>query len=324
MSSEFELIRRHFTLPTRHTALGVGDDAALIVPRQGMELVVTTDMLVEGVHFFAEVEPRDLGWKTLAVNVSDIAAMGAEPRWAFLAIALPEANETWIRQLSQGFRECAERFGVDLAGGDTTRGPLTLCVTLMGEVPAGKAVRRDGARPGDDIWVTGHPGRAALGLAQLSAARQAGRLTRPDVPQEWLSALLRPIPRVEAGLALREHATAMLDVSDGLLGDLRHILERSKCGADIEIERLPAASLLSAGATSDQALSALLGGGDDYELLFTTPIDRRPAVDTLSTTLGLPISRIGRITEASGQLRLMEANQERALPAALGYDHFQT
>ncbi len=320
MPTEFDLIRRHFMLPTRHTRLGVGDDAALLAPRAGMELVVTTDMLVSGTHFFADTDPTDLGWKTLAVNVSDIAAMGAEPRWAFLAIALPAADESWIARLAKGFGDCAQRFGIDLAGGDTTRGPLTLSVTMIGEVPAGQAVRRDGARADDDIWVTGTPGMAALGLAHLLGQR----LQHPDAIARALAALQRPQPRVEAGLALRGLATAMLDISDGLLGDLTHILERSACGAELTLEMLPLAPVLATGTPSNSALQVLLTGGDDYELLFTAPRLERNTVCELSQRLSLPFTRIGRITPARGQLRLLEAGCERALPVALGYDHFQS
>ncbi|ENO94951.1 thiamine-phosphate kinase, partial [Thauera phenylacetica B4P] len=164
MPSEFDLIRRHFTRPARHTELAVGDDAALLAPRPGMRLVVSTDMLVAGTHFFADTDPEGLGWKTLAVNVSDLAAMGAEPRWAFLALALPRADEAWIAAFARGFFACADTFGVDLAGGDTTRGPLTLSVTIAGEVPAGAAITRGGARAGDELWISGQPGRAALGF----------------------------------------------------------------------------------------------------------------------------------------------------------------
>ncbi len=167
MPSEFDLIRRHFTRPAAHTELAVGDDAALIAPRAGMRLAVSTDMLVAGTHFFADTDPEALGWKTLAVNVSDLAAMGAEPRWALLALALPTADEAWIAAFARGLFAFAARFGVDLVGGDTTRGPLNLCVTAIGEVPAGEAVTRAGARAGDDLWVTGQPGRAALGLAHV-------------------------------------------------------------------------------------------------------------------------------------------------------------
>jgi thiamine-monophosphate kinase len=197
MPSEFDLIRNYFTRPARHTALGVGDDAALITPAAGMTLAVSADMLVAGTHFFPDTDPLDLGWKTLAVNVSDMAAMGALPRWAFLSLALPTADEAWIAAFARGFFECAETFDVDLAGGDTTRGPMNFSVTLLGEVPAGQALLRSGARPGDDIWLSGTPGRAALGLRHLQ-----GKLQLVG-PEPCLAALTRPQPRVALGLQLR-------------------------------------------------------------------------------------------------------------------------
>ena len=319
MASEFELIRRHFTLPTRNTRLGVGDDAALLMPRPGMELVVTNDMLVSGTHFFADTDPLDLGWKTLAVNVSDIAAMGAEPRWAFLAIALPAADEAWVAALARGFAECTERFGIDLAGGDTTRGPLTLSVTLIGETTAGSAVRRDGAQAGDDIWVTGTPGRAALGLAHLR-----GELTLPaEAADLCLAALQRPQPRVDAGQALRHIATAMLDVSDGLLGDLGHILERSGVGASIALDLLPPALDSDHGVGDDRLHHATLRGGDDYELLFTAAPVHRDNITHLSSSLGLPFTRIGEITGDTGTITLIDPQGNATPTRALGYDHFR-
>lgn len=318
MPSEFDLIRRYFTRPARHTELAVGDDAALFMPRPGMQLAVSTDMLVAGTHFFADTDPEALGWKTLAVNASDLAAMGAEPRWAVLALSLPAADEAWIGALARGFFACADAFGIDLAGGDTTRGPLNLCVTIFGEIPAGSAVTRSGARPGDDIWVTGSPGRAALGLAHLRGEITLGA----DDAHRCLDALHRPQPRIAFGLALRGVASAMLDVSDGLLGDLGHILECSACGAIIETPALPLAPLRSAGADAPLARRCLLAGGDDYELLFTAPAAQRDALAALSRRLALPLSRIGVITDTPGQLLLREADgSEHATPHS-GYDHF--
>ncbi|MHB1375627.1 MAG: thiamine-phosphate kinase, partial [Thauera sp.] len=239
MPSEFDLIRRHFTRAPRHTDLAVGDDAALLRAQPGTQLAVTTDMLVAGTHFFADTDPEDLGWKTLAVNVSDLAAMGARPRWAFLALALPAADEGWIAALARGFFACTDAHDIDLAGGDTTRGPLTLSVTLLGEVPQGAAITRAGGRPGDDLWVSGQPGRAALGLAALKGEATLSAAGRTAC----IAALQRPQPRVGLGLALRGLASAMLDVSDGLLGDLGHILENSRTGARIDVAALPLAAL---------------------------------------------------------------------------------
>ena len=318
MPSEFDLIRRHFTRPPQHTDLAVGDDAALLRPRAGMQLAVSTDMLVSGTHFFSDTDPEDLGWKTLAVNVSDLAAMGAEPRWAFLALALPAADDTWIAALARGLFACADAFGVDLAGGDTTRGPLNLSVTIVGEVPAGQAITRTGARAGNELWISGQPGLAALGLAALHgevALDAAGRARCVD-------ALQRPQPRVELGLQLRGIATAMLDVSDGLLGDLAHILEASAVGAIVDAAALPLDALRATGANAAIARRCLLSGGDDYELLFAAPASARPALTELSTSLGLPLHRIGQITGQAGVCLLREPDGTLAPAGASGYDHF--
>ncbi len=318
MPSEFDLIRRHFTRPTRHTDLAVGDDAALLRPRPGIQLAVSTDMLVAGTHFFADTDPEDLGWKTLAVNVSDLAAMGATPRWAFLALALPGADEAWIAAFARGFFACADAHGVDLAGGDTTRGPLTLSVTIIGEVPQGQAITRAGGRPGDDLWVSGQPGMAALGLAAL---RGEARISTAG-SAACIAALQRPQPRVALGLALRGVATAMLDVSDGLLGDLGHILECSATGAIIDVGALPLAALRDNGADEALARRCLLGGGDDYELLFAAPAARRADVEVLAGQLGLALHRIGELGAEPGTLWLREADGRLVPGTRSGYDHF--
>lgn len=318
MPSEFDLIRRHFTRPARHTELAVGDDAALLAPRPGMRLAVSTDMLVAGTHFFADTDPEDLGWKTLAVNVSDLAAVGAEPRWAFLALALPQAEERWIAAFARGFFACADAFGVDLAGGDTTRGPLTLAVTIIGETPAGAAITRAGGRAGDDLWVSGQPGRAALGLAALRGEIRLAAAARTDC----IGALQRPQPRVALGLALRGVASAMLDVSDGLLGDLRHILECSATGALVDVAALPLAALHRTGADPALCRRCLLAGGDDYELLFSAAPERRAEIAALSGRLGIALHRIGALTADRGRVLLREADGTLATPTAYGYDHF--
>lgn len=316
--SEFDLIRRHFTRPTRHTDLAGGDDAALLHPQPAMQLAVSTDMLVAGTHFFADTDAEDLGWKTLAVNVSDLAAMGASPRWAFLALALPGADEAWLAAFARGLFACADAHGVDLAGGDTTRGPLTLSVTIIGEVPNGAAITRAGGRAGDDLWVSGQPGLAALGLAALRTEAQLSAAGRAAC----LAALHRPQPRVALGLALRGIATAMLDVSDGLLGDLGHILECSGTGAIIEVGALPLAPLLDTGADEPLARRCLLGGGDDYELLFAAPAAKRGEVHALSAGLGLALHRIGELTAEPGVLWLREGDGRLVRGTRSGYDHF--
>ena len=316
MPSEFDLIDRYFVRPTPQAVLGPGDDCALLAPSPGMELAITTDMLVAGTHFFADTDPYQLGWKAAAVNLSDLAAMGAQPRWLLLAGSLPKADEAWIAAFAGGLFACAERFGANLVGGDTTRGPLNLCLTALGELPRGTALRRDGAQVGDDIWVSGRPGLAALGLAQLQ-----GRTALPETQaKRCIAALQQPIPRVELGLALRDGglAHAAIDVSDGLLADLGHIAERSAVAAEVRAALLPS---LPAGVDRDLARDCLLAGGDDYELVFTAAPAGRTAIAALAVTLDLPLWRIGQIVAGDGVRLLDDAGQ--AVPLARkGFDHF--
>jgi thiamine-monophosphate kinase len=317
MPSEFSLIARHFTRPTANTVLGVGDDCAIVAPRAGYELLVSSDMLVAGTHFLPDTDPERLGWKTAAVNISDIAAMGAQPRWITLALSLSAPDEHWIAALARGFASCCAAFGVDWIGGDTTRGPLNLCATVFGEVPAGRAIRRSGACAGDDIWVSGWPGLAALGLRHLID----GLPLNGDWRDTSIEALDRPQPRVALGLALNGIASAMLDVSDGLAGDLGHILERSHCGAALDDAALPLGPVLAACNDAQLARQCLLGGGDDYELLFAAPPEHRAAIAALATRLDLPLSRIGRCTDTPG-LRLHHRDGSDTVLAARGFDHF--
>ena len=300
MLSEFELIRKYFERPTPGAVLGVGDDAALLRPAAGMELAVSTDLLLEGRHFRAGADPRKLGHKTLAVNLSDMAAMGARPRWATLALALPAADESWLDGFARGFFALAERHGVELVGGDTTRGPLTLCVAIIGEVPRGQALLRGGAAAGDEIWVSGELGGAALALSQPENSAAAQRLDEPE-------------PRVGLGLRLRGIATAAIDVSDGFAQDLGHILERSGLSARVEYERLPKFP----GADASHVLS----GGDDYELIFTAPRDRRGAIEELSGDIGLPLARVGTIRGGKPDLEILDGAGHRIVPQR-GFDHF--
>ncbi|MFN6960896.1 MAG: thiamine-phosphate kinase [Rhodocyclaceae bacterium] len=310
MPSEFALIDRFFRRPPRHAVLGVGDDAAIVRPSPGCELVVSTDMLVAGTHFFADDDPVDLGWKTLAVNVSDIAAMGAQPRWAVIAAALPTANEAWLEKFTAGLFACADAFGIDIIGGDTTRGPRDFCVTIIGEVPHGQALLRSGAHLYEEIWVSGMPGRAALGLAHLQGRIE---LTEPAL-SVCLAALHRPQPRVELGLALRGLASAAIDVSDGLLADLGHLLEASRLAATLHIAALPPPGL---------EREAYLAGGDDYELVFTASPEHHAAILGLSERLGLPLICIGK-TEAGppGRLAVFDADGQPVEATQRGYDHF--
>ncbi len=319
MPSEFELIRRYFTRPTAHTILAVGDDGAVVRPRPGMDLVISTDMMVEGTHFFPSMDPTDLGWKALAVNLSDLAAMGAEPRWALLAAALPQADEDWLSAFADGFFSCAAHHGVDVIGGDTTRGPLNLAPTVFGEVPADQALTRRGACAGDDVWVSGAPGRAALGLAHLR-----GRVALSEPARATcLAALHRPQPRVELGMALRGVASAAIDVSDGLLADLGHILESSGCAARLDEPLLPRSPELSACEDRALAWSCLTAGGDDYELVFTAPAARAAELAVLSRELGLPLTRIGSARAGTpGSIQVLDGRGKTIPLVARGYDHF--
>lgn len=318
MPSEFEIIRRFFEPPARRpvrgdgtppaVVLGIGDDAALLRPSGDMELVVSTDLLVEGTHFRAGTGPRALGHKALAVNLSDLAAMGAAPRWATLAISLPSADEAWLEQFAAGFFALAGRYGVELVGGDTTRGRLTICVTIVGEVPAGLALLRGGAGPGDDIWVSGELGGAALALARPGLQEVARRLDEPE-------------PRVELGERLRGIASAAIDVSDGLAGDLRHILERSQVGARVDYASIPRPAAFARLGDPELEMRCVLAGGDDYELLFTAPQARRKELEVLAAELGVPLARIGAVRLGDPSLVVFDA-QGRPLPVAQGYDHF--
>jgi thiamine-monophosphate kinase len=322
---EFELIARFFTRPPRSAsvALGVGDDAALVVPARGCEVALSTDMLVEGRHFLAGADPERLGHKTLAVNLSDLAAMGARPRWALLAGALPDDDAAWLAAFARGFFALADAHGVDLVGGDTTKGPRNLCVTIVGEVPAGKALTRGAAKRGDDVWVSG-----ALGDAALAVAAQAGRTTLdPDALAACVLRLERPQPRVALGLALRGVASAAIDVSDGLTGDLGHVLRRSQVGARIELAAVPRSDALSAklaGAERSLALACLLAGGDDYELLFTAPPAAAANLAAVAAEIALPLARIGTITAEPGLVVVVDERGAplSALPRA--FDHFAT
>jgi thiamine-monophosphate kinase len=327
--SEFSLIERFFTQRARRgpqrSELGIGDDCALIAPAPGDVLAVSTDMLVEGRHFLPDVDPRSLGHKTLAVNLSDLAAMGAKPRACTLALALPEPREAWLAAFADGFFALADRFDCQLIGGDTTRGPLNLCVTVFGDVPAQGALRRDGAREGDDIWVSGSLGdaRAGLGLrrqewpASLFDAREIAMLHE---------ALDRPEPRIALGLALRGIAHAALDVSDGLAGDLLHILERSQMRAVIDIDAVPRSNAVRKLA-QDAQRQCVLAGGDDYELLFTAPPRLRDAVAGAAARANAAVTRIGTIsalrhsTDAPA-IAWRDASQAQLSLTLHGFDHF--
>jgi thiamine-monophosphate kinase len=322
MPSEFGLIQQFFTRPTPSAVLGVGDDAALLQLSAGKLLAVSSDMLVAGRHFLPDTDPYLLGHKTLAVNLSDLAAMGATPRWATLALALPAVDEAWLSAFSRGFFDLADRFGVELIGGDTTAGPLNLCVTIFGETDA-RPLRRDAAQVGDDIWVSGDLGGAALGLAHLLGETA---LNDNDAAA-CLARLHRPEPRVALGLALAAlPRVAAIDISDGLLADLGHILECSAVGAEIALAILPAHPALQpmlpeSLPDSDLARRCLLAGGDDYELCFTAPAQDAPAVHAAAATAGVAVSRVGRIT-LYPELHVLDQNGVQLPIKERGFDHF--
>lgn len=316
MSPEFNLIAKYFTRAAPSADLGVGDDAALLRVSEGHQLAISVDMLVAGTHFFQDAAPYDIGWKSMAVNISDMAAMGASPKWATLAIALPEINETWLAEFSRGLFACADRFNVDLIGGDTTRGPLNISVQIMGEVPTGKALRRDGAQPDDDIWVSGQLGSAALGLAHLQGKTKLDN----KVAESCLLALHQPMPRVALGSALRGKANSCIDISDGLLADLGHILEASSLGASLALENIAYHDHLRSHLDQPVIQQCILAGGDDYELAFTAPHSQREAIQALGRELNLPLSLIGHTTKIPG---LKVTYQQQSLDISKkGFDHF--
>jgi thiamine-monophosphate kinase len=321
MPSEFELIQQHFTHATPRTLLGVGDDAALIKPSRGQVLAVAADMLVGGRHFFMDADAASVGHKALAVNLSDMAAMGAVPRWATLGIALPKADARWVAAMSQGFMKLARKHGVDLIGGDTTKGPLNLCVQIIGEVPARQALRRDGAKPGDDIWVSGTLGDAALAVA----AKNKRIKLKPAELKLALQRLDWPVPRVALGAALRGVARSAIDVSDGLIADLGHICERSGVAAVVAMERLPVSVLMGRYRERPAAQAALLGGGDDYELCFTASPVKRAAVERAATRARTPVTRIGSVIRAPEGACSVVIVDGDGLPLQVrqkGFDHF--
>jgi len=317
--SEFELIQHYFT--ERQSAaltipLGIGDDCALMTAGHGMQLAISTDMLVEGRHFFAGADARMLGHKSLAVNLSDLAAMGAEPRAFTLALALPDVDSGWLHDFSAGMFDLATEHQCQLIGGDTTKGPLNICITVFGDIPAGLALRRDAAQLDDDIWVSGQLGDARLALAGYL---QQATLSQPDLLQAALR-LHRPTPRIKLGLALRGVAHAAIDLSDGLIGDLGHILQRSGLGATLRCDDLPTGDLLRKQSKALQYEFAL-SGGDDYELCFTAARGNRDAVLKAAEQAATPVTRIGTMDAKPG-LRFVDASDNVQTFSFKSFDHF--
>ncbi|MBK6850786.1 MAG: thiamine-phosphate kinase [Burkholderiales bacterium] len=323
---EFDLIQHFFTRPVRRSPLGVGDDCALLAPTPGMQLAVSTDMLVEGRHFVSTVAPRRLGHKALAVNLSDLAACGARPLAYTLAFALPRADAAWLGELAAGLHALADEHAVELVGGDTTAGPLNLCITVFGEVPAGQALLRSGAAPGDDLWVSGR----TLGDARLALEVLRGTVQLPgDAFEQVRRAMEQPVPRVALGQALRGVASAAIDVSDGLLGDLGHVLRRSGAarsaaaplGATLFADNLPRSAVLATLPGGHQ-LEFLLSGGDDYELLFTAPPALADAVRAAGIASATEVSRIGRIELEPG-VRVVDVDGQVIATPWASFDHFR-
>ena len=326
--SEFDLIARYFTRPTPRAVLGVGDDCALLQPAEGTQLAISSDMLVEGRHFFADADPFALGHKALAVNLSDLAACGATPLAFTLALALPQADEAWLEPFSRGLLTLADAHSCELVGGDTTQGPLNICITVFGEVPVvngkSQALLRSGARPGDDVYVSGTLGDARLALDALRGTISLP----PDLLAQARVRLEQPTPRVALGQALRGVASAALDLSDGLLGDLGHILKASGVGATLDTSiaiQLIAACAHPACTTGlislKKQLECVLAGGDDYELAFTAPPAARQAVLAAARLAETPVTRIGQIDAEPG-LRLVDAQGQRLSGHYASFDHF--
>ena len=321
--NEFDLIAKYFTRPTLKTDLGIGDDAALITVSPGQQLAISVDMLVAGRHFFTDADPGRLGHKCLAVNLSDMAAMGAKPTWFTLSLALPAMNEAWLAAFSRGMFALADQFGIELIGGDTTRGPLTISIQIAGEVPHGKSMLRSGAQLDDDIWVSGPLGAAAAAVMhrthriQLSPEAAVRCDLRLDLPQ----------PRIALGLALRELVHSALDISDGLMGDLAHICEQSNCAAEIYFNKVPQAIELKelSCENPDCVVEAVLAGGDDYELCFTASPAQRTAIAALGESLNQPLFCLGKIIPRTSA-RLVHVLSATGQPMDLGFtgfDHFK-
>jgi thiamine-monophosphate kinase len=326
---EFDLITRYFKRPSQRAVLGVGDDCALLAPTPGIHMAVSSDMLVEGRHFLSTVDPARLGHKALAVNLSDLAACGAEPTAFTLALSLPRIDEVWLEGFSEGLLQLANEHHCELVGGDTTQGPLNICITAFGEVPPGDALLRQNAQVGDDIYVSGTVGDARLALEVFR-----GSQTLDAKAFEYVRARMEmPTPRIALGLALRAIANAAIDVSDGLLGDLGHILQRSQVGAQIDTTWLQQSNTFGEDAQAagisptlaqlpwNKRLEFALAGGDDYELCFTAPVHQREMVHAAAWESNTPVTRIGRITEAQG-LVVMDPEGQPITRRFASFDHF--
>lgn len=317
---EFDLIKKHFT-PIgwrKDVVLGVGDDCALLAPPAGKQLAVTVDTLVAGVHFPVETTPSDIAYKSIAVSLSDLASMGAEPAWLTLALTLPDVQNDWLQKLSESFSETSEKYGAQLVGGDTTQGALAITVQATGFVDPKRSMQRGNAKPGDLIYVTGTLGDAALGLRLMSETS-----VDHEVLEQCLSKLNRPVPRVTFALSASEYCTCAIDISDGLAADLGHILDASSCGAEIYLDKLPVSSELKKYFTDSAGIdwNIVLGGGDDYELCMVLPESLSPSLASLAESMDLPLTCIGRI-DSGDDLRIIDAKGQRYVIDMPGYEHF--
>ncbi|MDH2999983.1 thiamine-phosphate kinase [Chelonobacter oris] len=328
-NSEFNLIRQYFNAsaraPRKDVSLAIGDDCAITEIKANQRLAITTDTLVEGIHFFPDISPADLAYKSLAVNLSDLAAMGAEPAWVSLALTLPKLDHDWLTQFSAGFFEVLDHYNVDLIGGDTTRGPLSVTITAHGLLPRDKALCRHGAQKGDWIYVTGCLGESAVGLSLLKAQDRQAPFSTWE--QHAVARHLRPTPRVLFGQTIAPYASAAIDISDGLLADLSHILQRSQVGATLNLEQLPLNDDLVKAIGRERAESYALNGGEDYELCFTVSDNQCVKLERALTHIGVPYTCIGQVRNHSDQnkprIRLKRDGEKMALPAIQGFDHFQ-
>lgn len=296
--------------------LGIGDDCALVVPAKDKAIAISCDTLVENVHFFSDMPAKALGYKSLAVNLSDLAAMGAEPAWMTLALTLPEVDETWLTDFSAGLFEAADYYGVALIGGDTTRGPRAISITVHGQVPQDKSLSRHGAKVGDWIYVTGSLGDSALGLDIIRGKRQA----RPEHSEYLVNRHYKPTPRVLAGQSLRSLASSAIDLSDGLVSDIRHVLKASGVGAVVTVEDIPLSKPMLETVDIEQALGYALTGGEDYELMFTVPEAQKGALETALSHAGVGFNQIGQI--CSGDTLKLKRNGESFIPTNFSFEHF--
>ncbi len=313
MASEFEIIERYFKKKMKQTLLGIGDDAAIINIQKNHKIAISSDMLVENIHFLKNTNPSHLGWKCLAVNLSDIAAMGAKPKWATLSISLPKINHVWLKKFSSGFFKCANRFGIDLIGGDTAKGPLTISITVLGEVRKNERLLRSGAKIDDDIWVTGQLGIASMGLASLQ-----GKLNLPPhLKTKCIKALETPIPKVLLGSHLSRYSNSCIDISDGLIQDLSHILKASKVSAQLHLMNIPCDNFIH----KSKKYQFIFNGGDDYELLFSAPVRNRAHIKKIAKKTNTTVSIIGTITRKK-PLKILDHEGNLMVFNPRGFDHF--